>query len=177
MRLLAISGSVRRGSTNAALLAELMAIAPPDVEARLYQGLRDLPIFDPELEGAATPAPARALVEAVERADGLVIASPEYVRAMPGGLKNAIDWLAPREAVIGKPIALIHASHRGDDALDELRRVLSTISERFDPECFARFPLMAKTPEEVRAILAAPEHAAALRGFLERFLALVAAPR
>jgi chromate reductase, NAD(P)H dehydrogenase (quinone) len=103
----------------------------------------------------------------VTEVDGLIIASPEYVRSIPGGLKNAIDWLVSRKELIGKPIALAHASHRGDDMLSELRSVLSTVSDRFCQEVFLRVHLMKMTPEEVGARMA--REMGAMRGFLEEF--------
>jgi NAD(P)H-dependent FMN reductase len=77
--------------------------------------------------------PSKPSAAAVARADGLVIACPEYVRALPGGFKNAVDWLVSRDEIIVKPIALIHASHRGDDMLEQLRLVLGTVSETSPP--------------------------------------------
>ena len=95
-----------------------------------------------------------------------MIACPEYVHALPGGFKNAIDWLVSREEIIGKPIALLHASHRGEDVLRDLRRVLSTVSDGFLPGVFDRIPLHKSTPEEIAAICDRPEMRARLTGFL-----------
>ncbi len=70
----------------------------------------------------------------------MVVARSEYVHALPGAFRNALDWLEPRPEPIGKPIALLHASYRGEDALADLRRVLATVSDGFAPGIFARFP-------------------------------------
>jgi chromate reductase len=152
MRLLAISGSLRRASTNTALLRGLAAMAAPLAQVTVFEGLGDLPIFNPDNEGDATPDTVRAFAEAVAVADGIVISCPEYVHALPGGFKNALDWIVSRSEIIGKPIALLHASHRGEDVLADLRRVLSTVSDGFAPEIFACFPMRKMTPNRTRPV-------------------------
>lgn len=168
MRFLAISGSARRASTNTALLHVLAELAPDGVQVDVFEGLATLPIFSPDLEGAEPPA-AAAYLQLVAEADGLIISCPEYVRALPGGFKNAIDWLVSREMMIEKPVALLHASHRGDDALESLRIVLRTITTRFNETLFLRFHLISKTPEQIRALLLEDEPAGRLRAFLTEF--------
>lgn len=88
--------------------------------------------------------------------DGVIISSPEYVHSIPGGLKNAIDWLVSRDEIISKPIALMHASHRGDDMLAQLRLVLATISQHFAETPFARFELMKLSVEEISEYFTSP---------------------
>ena len=170
MQLLAITGSLRRASANTALLHGLARIAPPRAEVIVFDGLGRLPIFNPDDEGEATPAAVRAFAAGVAAADGIVVSCPEYVRALPGGFKNAIDWLVSRTEIIDKPIALLHASHRGEDVLADLRRVLATVSDSFAPEIFAAFPMGKRTPEEIAAHLALPDQVARLDGFLTAFL-------
>ena len=164
MRLLAIPGSLRAQSTNRAFLSALAELAPAGMELVLWEGLGDLPIFSPDLE-ADPPAPVRAWAAEVARADGLLFAVPEYAHALPGGLKNAIDWLVSRPEIIGKPAALVQGSQRGEEALAQLRRVLETVTEGFAPDLFFRLHLLSKTPEEVRAAVHAEAPAARL--FLE----------
>lgn len=173
MQLLAISGSLRAASTNTALLRTLALAAKPPVTVTVWTGLADLPAFNPDHEGAKTPAPVTTFAAAVAAADGLVIACPEYVHALPGAFKNALDWLVARPELTAKPIAILHASHRGDDMLADLRRVLTTVSTRFAPEIFARFPQAKRSPDEVLAAMAEPVPAAELRHFLDRFCAHV----
>lgn len=177
MQILALSGSLRAASTNRALLSALARAAPPGLQVTLFDGIGALPVFTPDLDGPETPPAVAAFAAAVGAADGLVVACPEYVHALPGGFKNAIDWLVPRPEIIGKPIALLHASSRGDEMLASLRRVLSTVSENFLPELFERFELRNLPPEAVAEALAAPAEAARLAGFLTRFAAAIAARR
>jgi len=153
MKLFAISGSPRVASTNTAMLECFCPYAPVGVELSLYRGLADLPVFSPDLEGDHTPDVVAEFVSAVRQADGIILSSPEYVRAIPGGLKNAFDWLVSGEEIISKPVVLAHASHRGDDMLMSLRLVLATVSQQFNTELFLQFSLMSKSPEEVRQIL------------------------
>jgi chromate reductase len=91
MRILGISGSLRRGSHNRMLLRAAADALPPGVELVEWEGLRGLPAFDEDLEDAL-PEPVQDFFEAVEDADALLIATPEYNASLPGALKNAIDW-------------------------------------------------------------------------------------
>lgn len=174
MRLLALSGSLRAASTNTALLRVFAQRAAAQAQVTVYDGLAGLPIFSPDQDGPATPAPVLAFAAAVAKADGLVVACPEYVHSLPGGFKNAIDWLVPRPELIGKPIALLHASSRGEEGLAALRRVLGTVSENFREDIFARFDLRHLPPEAVATHLAEPEPSQRLGHFIERYLAFVA---
>lgn len=95
LRVLAVCGSLQARSANLTLLRRAAELAPPGVEVRLFEGLRDLPLFDPDLDtaGGAAPEPVRAWRAALASSDSLLIASPEYGHSLPGALKNAIDWL------------------------------------------------------------------------------------
>ncbi len=177
MRFLAISGSIRRESTNTALLRYLCRLAQPDHDIGVYEGLAGLPIFTPDLEGDDAPAAVLDLARKVGAADGLILSSPEYVRSIPGGIKNAIDWLVPREELVEKPVALLHASHRGDDMLESLRLVLNTVTGRFQEDNFVRIPLMARSPGEIHRILSEPQNRSSLREFVDSFANFVTAGR
>lgn len=114
MNVLAIAGSLRRNSLNRRLLQAAVACAPAGMHVQLYEGLGSLPMFDEDDESTQLAAgPVRALLDQVASASALLIATPEYNQSMPGVLKNAIDWLsrpAPKEVLVGKPVALIGAS-------------------------------------------------------------------
>lgn len=133
MRLLAISGSLRRGSYNAALLDTAAAECPTDVEFVVWRGLADLPAYDEDIDITPAPAPVAALRAEIERADAILIATPEYNASVPGALKNALDWASrpytanvlqhKRVAVIGASTGLFGAVW----AQAELRKVLRTM--------------------------------------------------
>jgi chromate reductase, NAD(P)H dehydrogenase (quinone) len=97
------------------------------------------------------------------------------VHAMPGAFKNALDWLVSRQEIIGKPIALLHATHRGEDVLADLRRVLRTVSDRFAPDIFAQFNLRGMTPDAIADALATPDQAEKLQAFLQDFEKFISA--
>jgi chromate reductase len=175
MRILGLSGSARRLSTNTTLLRALAGVAPEGVEISVFDAIGALPVFSPDHEDDPPPA-VQEYAARVSEADGLLIASPEYVRALPGGLKNALDWLVSRDILDAKPVALVHASHRGDDMLGDLRRVLATVSTRFAADLFLRFPVMKMSPEEIAAFVARPENVALARGFLSEFVSFAGSP-
>ncbi len=170
MRLLALSGSVRQLSTNTALLRRLAELAPEAVTVDVFEGIGALPIFSPDREGDLTPTSVLAFAALVEKADGLIFSSPEYAHGIPGGLKNALDWLVSRSEIPEKPGMLLHASHRGDVALAALREVLTTIKVALVDEAFATVPLIGKTPDEVAALLHHPEIEGMLRDKLSVFV-------
>ncbi len=170
MKILAISGSVRASSTNTAALREIARCAPTSIEISLYNGLGQLPIFNPDLEGDATPPEVRALAQEIANADALLFSSPEYIHAIPGGLKNAIDWMVSRDEFVGKPVYMIHTSHRGEDLLSSLRLVLGTVSERFNPDIFLRFHFISKTEDEISSHMRQADTVDEVRAFLEEIL-------
>ena len=155
MRFLAISGSLRAASSNTALLRALAARAPNDVEIEVCDLIGALPIFNPDLEGERTPAPVIALAQKVHAADGLIIACPEYAHGIPGGLKNALDWLVSRDEIPFKPVMLAHASHRGQFVLEALSEVLQTMSLDVVDAAFLKIPLLGKSMEDYHRIIAA----------------------
>jgi chromate reductase, NAD(P)H dehydrogenase (quinone) len=113
LRILGLSGSLRRGSHNTNLLRTAATLLPAGAELAVYDRLRDVPPYDADLDvEPADPAVAR-LREALAKADGVLIATPEYNGSLPGVLKNALDWASrpfPDNALRGKPVAVIGAS-------------------------------------------------------------------
>jgi chromate reductase len=112
MRILGISGSLRRGSHNRRLLRAAGDALPPGVDLVEWEGLAGLPAFDEDLE-STPPEPVRELLDAIEDADALLIATPEYNASLPGALKNALDWASrpfPDNVLRDKPSAVIGAS-------------------------------------------------------------------
>jgi chromate reductase, NAD(P)H dehydrogenase (quinone) len=117
MKVIAISGSLRRESSNAALLRAAARVAPDGVEVVLYDGMGELPHFNPDLdgEGMEPPPSVRALRELLTGADGVLISSPEYAHGVPGSFKNMLDWLVSEGELAGKPVALLNASPAGGE--------------------------------------------------------------
>src|SRR5947208_8844484 len=118
VRIVGISGSLRQGSYNSALLRAALASMPAGAEL-VVGTIRGIPLYDGDVEASeGIPAPVATLKDAIAAADGLVLATPEYNNSMPGVLKNAIDWLSRPASDIqrvfgGKPVALVGASPGG----------------------------------------------------------------
>lgn len=152
MRLLAISGSLRRASTNTALLEALAANAPEGISVEIFRGVGDLPIFNPDDEDNA-PAVVRDMLAAVRSSDGLIVSSPEYAHGMPGGLKNALDWMVSHDVAVGKPAMLVHASLRSAHSREHLTEVMRTMSFALHDGDVLEVGLLGKRPDQFAAIL------------------------
>ncbi len=149
-------------SSNTALLQASIALAPADVEIRLYAGLNDLPHFNPDLE-PIEPSSVTDLRSQIAWADGLLICSPEYAHGVPGVLKNMLDWLVSGSEFVGKPIALFNASPRATHAQASLIEIITTMSGRIVPEACISVPLLGRKLDAV-AIAADPEIAQVVQG-------------
>lgn len=114
MLILGLSGSLRAGSHNTKLLRAAAAALPSGVRLEIFDGLRDLPPYDEDVEQRGEGGPAvERLRAAIAAADGVLIATPEFNGSIPGVLKNALDWASrpfPDNAFKGKPTAVIGAS-------------------------------------------------------------------
>jgi chromate reductase len=166
MRVLAIPGSLRATSSNAALLRAAIRVAPPGTELTLHDGLGELPHFSPDLDVDPVPPAVAALRAQIGAVDALAISSPEYAHGMPGSLKNALDWLVSAFEPIDKPVLLISASPGGAaHAHAQLLEVLRTMNMRVidgGAHVFSRAKL------DATGAVHAPELLAALaRGFAQ----------
>jgi chromate reductase len=136
MRVLGMSGSLRRGSLNSALLRAAAERLPAGAELVEFDRLREVPPYDEDVESEVTPAVVEELRQAVRDADAVLIATPEYNHSIPGQLKNALDWVsrpAGKSALNGRPTAVIGASTGMFGAVwaqAELRKVLGAMGGR-----------------------------------------------
>lgn len=168
IRLLAISGSLRKASTNTALLGAASLLAPEGMAIELYDGLGGLPHFNPDLDIDPLPVPVADLRARVGAADGLLFSSPEYARGVPGSLKNALDWLVSSDGFPGKPVAFLHASERGVVSQAALRLILETMSSRVIDDASITIPLLG-TQTDARAVATDVAMAAKIRDALQAF--------
>lgn len=166
MRILAISGSLRAASSNTALLKAAVRLAPEEgVEIVLYEGLAELPHFNPDLDdldGGTAPPAVGDLRSRLDASDGVLISSPEYTHGVPGALKEAIDWLVGSGELFGKPVALINASPRATHAEASLREILKTADASIVEGASVTVPLPSNRADEA-AILSEPGLSGAVR--------------
>jgi chromate reductase, NAD(P)H dehydrogenase (quinone) len=130
MKILGVCGSLQRQSGNLALLEVAAASAPPGVEVVLFDGLRELPHFNPDIDASGAPESVRRWRHALAESDAVLIASPEYGFSLPGVLKNGIDWVIGSGELEGKVVAITAAvpgPERGRRGLQALRDTLSAV--------------------------------------------------
>jgi NAD(P)H-dependent FMN reductase len=145
---LLVSGSLRAGSTNQAVLATAADVAPDGVSTVTYAGMAGLPHFNPDddAEGVKVPAPVAAMREALEAADAVLICTPEYAGALPGALKNLLEWTIGNGGTYGKPIGWINAQGSGSPqggalAHESLRHVLGYAGSDIVEAACVRMPM------------------------------------
>src|SRR5215203_2100828 len=142
-KIVAISGSLRARSSNTELLKAAQTIAADIADVVLWNGLNELPHFNPDndLEGAELPSPVNAFRAQIQDAGALVISTPEYAHGIPGSLKNALDWLVSGREMIGKPIGILNASARSTFAHAQIEETLRTMSTNIIPKAVVVVPL------------------------------------
>jgi len=130
-RIIAISGSLKKKSSNTALLLAAQQLAPERMIIELYSGIGDLPHFNPDIDGDKSPDVVKQYRKIITEADGILLCTPEYAFAVPGVLKNSLDWLVASGEYMNKPVMAISASPLvtgGSKAHESLVHTLKTIS-------------------------------------------------
>jgi chromate reductase len=136
MRVLGISGSLRRRSYNTGLLRAAAELVGEDVQFEIWDGLKAVPPYDEDDDIGPAPAAVAAMRAAVAEADAVLFATPEYNSSVPGQLKNALDWISRpliASPLRNKPVAVVGASNGVFGAVwsqAELRKVLAAIGAR-----------------------------------------------
>src|SRR6516225_2985427 len=113
LNVLTICGSLRKGSYNAMVQRALPALAPEGMTLKPAPTFTEFPLYNADIQNSTGfPVPVNTLADAIRAADGVIFCTPEYNFGIPGGLKNAIDWVSrlPNQPFAGKPVALISAS-------------------------------------------------------------------
>ena len=152
VRILLISGSTRRGSTNTALLRTAQAVAPQGVTAKLFTRMTDLPHFNPDDDPgddfAGSRRPVHAAVAELRAEIGasraVLLCTPEYAGALPGSFKNLLDWSVGGDEMYGKPVAWVNVSSSAtgaDDAHASLAKVLGYLNADIVAAACARIPV------------------------------------
>lgn len=168
MHILAISGSLKASSTNSILLRAIAQMAPEDMEITIYEGLADLPHFNPDLDSDDPPASVHTLRKLLQAADGVLICTPEYAFGVPGALKNVLDWTVSSGEFYHKPVAAISASTLwggGDKAHASLLLTLTAVGANIPEGGKLMIPIVNKKLN-VNGDVSDPETLQALRSVL-----------
>jgi NAD(P)H-dependent FMN reductase len=176
VELLAVSGSLRSGSSNTELLKAVSLLAPARFQVTWFTGLAELPHFNPDLDGPELPPEAAQWRKQVGTARGILLSSPEYAHGVPGTLKNALDWLVGGIEILDQPVALLNPSPHSRYAHASLVEILTTMGAHVVPDASVVVPLSSRSQraEEItrdpalvpiiRSALAALEAAIDIRG-------------
>lgn len=143
MHFVALCGSLRAQSVNAALLDAVVRLAPAPITVTRFTQIGDLPLFNPDTE-YPSPVPVQALIDTLCAADGVLIASPEYAHGVTGVIKNALDWTVGSEAFVNKPVAVLNASPRATHADAALRETLAVMNAQVVEAASATLPVMGR---------------------------------
>lgn len=146
--ILLVSGSLRQLSTHTALLRTAARVVPEGVDCRLYDRLGSLPAFNPDEDRDPLHPEVQRLRDAIHQADAIIFSTPEYAGALPGSLKNLLDWTIGDEdpgSIYEKPVGWVNASPRdADGAHSELRTVLSYANARLIDTACAQIPVTSQ---------------------------------
>lgn len=171
IEIVALCGSLRAQSYNAALLDAAARVAPRGMRIARFDRLGELPLFNPDTE-YPSPDAVRDLIDRLNAADGVLIASPEYAHGVTGVMKNALDWVVGSEAVVYKPVAVLNASPRATHADAALRETLSVMSACIVEPASIALPILG-SGLDAAGIAAHPPFASALRDALHALRAAI----
>ncbi|WP_040911461.1 NADPH-dependent FMN reductase [Leptospira broomii] len=174
-KILGIVGSLRSGSVNKALLSAARCSAPEYVQLDIYEGIGNLPFFNPDLEGQESES-VSDYRSALRSANAIIIASPEYAHGITGVLKNALDWVVGSGEFIDKPVAILNASKRATIAYESLLEIMKVMSANVIREASLTIPLVGKDITE-KEILADSEYTYLLKKSLETLCFAIEANR
>lgn len=132
--ILAIIGSASTSSTNLKIVEKIESLTSKEFNLTIYNDLKTLPHFDPELSVHNTPRQIIELRNSIENSDGIIICTPEYVFSIPSGLKNVIEWCVSTTIFTDKPTGVITASASGEKGHEELQLIMKTVMAKFTDE-------------------------------------------
>ncbi|MBH2003844.1 MAG: NAD(P)H-dependent oxidoreductase [Sphingobacteriia bacterium] len=132
--ILAIIGSASSNSSNLRLVQTIAALSANSLNIEIFEGLQSLPHFNADLSVNQPPEAVRLIRQKIEKADGIIICTPEYVFSIPSGLKNLLEWCVATTIFAQKPTGLITASASGEKGHHELTLIMKTIEAKFTEE-------------------------------------------
>jgi NAD(P)H-dependent FMN reductase len=175
VRVVAISGSLRRASSNSAVIEAVARLVAETVEVSIYRELAELPPFNPDLDTEEPPMSVVAFRHTLRTCDAVLISCPEYAHGVPGVLKNALDWVVGSGELIGKPVALLNTSPRATHAWSSLAETLTVMSARVISAASITLSIQSGALNAA-AIAADAELAAALTSAIDALIATIALP-
>ncbi len=175
MKILAVSGSLRAKSSNAMILMALKDLAPDVMNIKIYDGIGNLPHFNPDLEVGNALVSVIDWRSYLQNSDGVIFCTPEYAHGLPGVLKNSLDWIVSSGEFMHKPTAVISASPSidgGAKANASLVQTLRVMMAAITEDTILCIPAVsAKLNHENKLIDPATE--IALRSVLEALFSLI----
>lgn len=128
--ILAICGSTRIHSSNEAILDSIATAYSEVLDIQLYTAIGELPHFNPDIDNEHVPLAVKSFRNLIDKADGVIICTPEYVFSLPGALKNAIEWTVSTTVFSDKPTGVIVASGLGEKAYESLLLIMKTVGAK-----------------------------------------------
>lgn len=133
-KIVAISGSTRKNSSNFIILKFISEHINSDFEVEIFEDLENIPHFNPDLDTEIPPEQVKAFRNKIDTASGVLICTPEYVFSLPGSLKNALEWCVSTTVFSNKKVGLITASASGEKGHEQLNLIMRTIEAKFTEE-------------------------------------------
>jgi len=130
-KIFAISGSTRNNSSNVKILKQIAELSKDLFELKIFEGLAEIPHFNPDLDTENPPKQVTSFRNEIQKADGVIICTPEYVFSLPGSLKNALEWCVSTTIFSKKRVGLITASASGEIGHEQLKLIMKTIEANF----------------------------------------------
>ncbi|TCD14782.1 NAD(P)H-dependent oxidoreductase [Pedobacter psychrodurus] len=168
-KILTISGSTKAVSTNALYITAISRLLGRDFEAINFSSIADIPHFNPDLDQENPPKAIEELRLVLQKADGIIISTPEYAMGLPGSLKNLLDWTVSSASFSGKPVLALVASTQGEKAYQSIIDILTVIEARVSPQLIS----FAKAKINNEAAITDDETLAALKSTVDSFVAIM----
>jgi NAD(P)H-dependent FMN reductase len=175
LKIFAVSGSLRADSSNTPILRAMAYLAQDCAQIEIYEGLPNLPHFNPDLDGEnRPPATVTDWRDKLKQCNGVLMSIPEYAHGVPGAFKNALDWVVGSGELVGKPVAIINISPRSTYAEASLKETLSVMSADIITAASITVPLAGRKLSE-NDIATETEISVVLRAAIEAFILRITA--